>query len=213
MTARAIAAALIGSQKLTSADPTLIGSFTRTAGVDAVVPTHATGDYLLAIACRQDGSGQPTLPAGWTDLPVSLGGNSPAIRTCYKIAASSSETATGFTSAQSVVIGVFRNVTSIEASAGSKTTATSTLTLDWAGFPSLTGSALIVGFTVVTSTDTTALRSDITSLGTFPVVGSNGQLNIGTSTAGVVTSWGATTSAKTGTAARAIVHEVALHKT
>lgn len=193
-------------------DPVQRGSWIRTAGTSGTVPTHSTGELIVVIATRQDASGQPTLPGGYTDIPISLGANAPAIRMAYKVAASGSETVSGFTSAQSTTIGVFQNVASVLDGTEFKTGAAAATTLTWGGVPSLSTPALVIGVAMATSTDDPALRSDLTEDITHNIIGANGRVRIGHSTGGVVSSWGATTSVKTGSVSRAIVAEFALLK-
>lgn len=82
-----------------------VGSATGTTS--ATLPTHASGDVLIAFAHRDGNTTAPSLPAGWTDLGSS-GANVNSSRIGYKVAASSGETSGTWTNATGLVVLVYR---------------------------------------------------------------------------------------------------------
>ena len=84
------------------------GASAETTSISSM-PTHVAGDLLVIEAFDDGATTIPTLPSGWTNL-ATLAGTSCAGRLAYKWAASSSETATGFTSATGLILGVWRGV-------------------------------------------------------------------------------------------------------
>jgi hypothetical protein len=76
-------------------------------------PTHQTNDLFLIGVGRDGSTTAPTIPGGWTAIgsAQTINGTSTAdsyFRTFCKIAASSGETVTGFTSASNVTVVVYR---------------------------------------------------------------------------------------------------------
>lgn len=79
-------------------------------GTSVTVPSHASGDYLVAFAYRDGFNTAPTVPGGWTALsPTGLvGANTNSAVLAYKVAASGSETCSGWTNATGVVVAVVK---------------------------------------------------------------------------------------------------------
>jgi hypothetical protein len=65
------------------------------------MPTHSTGDLLLAFATRDNNATPPTLPTGW-DALFSIGSGTGAVLMGYKYAQSNSETFGTWTNATHV---------------------------------------------------------------------------------------------------------------
>ena len=84
------------------------------------MPTHTTGDVLLALAV-QVGSTVPTLPAGWTSAATHT--SSQAARWAIKTAASAGETSGTWTNAEALAIWVFRGQDASDVFGGSAATA------------------------------------------------------------------------------------------
>lgn len=105
-----------------------ISSISSAAAVATTVamPTQATGDLILATVWRNGSTTAPTIPAGWTAVKTQTG------TTCWggvykKIAASGSETTGTWTSANSVLIDVYRGASDVGVST-SGTGSTTTIT-------------------------------------------------------------------------------------
>lgn len=195
-----------------SSKPTQIGDWSWAIGTGVSPPAHAIDDRLIAIAHTGATSTSPVLPAGWTDIPISnLGSNSPGVRVAYKIATSNAETCTGFTNAQHIHCGVFRNITTIEDNDGVKQSSTSSTVIDWVGFPSLTAPSLIVGYVGCAGLPDPALRSDLIEMAFHSLTSENSKVRLGLSS-GLVSTWPAATSVKTlgSTNGRAMTFELAL---
>lgn len=86
---------------------TRVGSC-QAAGVTCTPPAHQAGDLFIAYAYRNN-STAASLPIGWTSISSNSGTNESA-RVACKIAASSSETAAGFTNAVGLIVIVYRGV-------------------------------------------------------------------------------------------------------
>lgn len=86
---------------------------TATGTTSCTLPAHQSGDLLLAFEGIDGTSTAPTLATGWTNVTTaSINGTSTAdsaIRVSCKVATGSSETCTGFTTATSLVVNVYRN--------------------------------------------------------------------------------------------------------
>lgn len=78
------------------------------AAVTASLPAFTeAGDVLLLFAFRDGSTTAPTLAAGWTDLGTQAGTTCSA-RLAYKIATGTSEAASTWTNATSIVVQVYR---------------------------------------------------------------------------------------------------------
>jgi len=127
-----------------------------TGTTSATVPTHEVGDLLLAYAYRDGSTTAPSLPSGWTNIANANGANSNSARLAYKIATTTSETATGFTSATSLILHVYRNVDQSSPIGGNNFDTGSSTTIS---YPALTmsvsnGTSLVAGFSGHRSTNT-----------------------------------------------------------
>ena len=160
-------------------------------------PAHIAGDLLIAFAYRDGANTVPTLASGWTAIN-SAGANTNAYRVAYKVAASSSETCTGWTGANSVNCHVYRGAylpgASIHSSASSTTLTYPALTLQ-----NTSGSSWVVGFAGHRSIDTTTINNPPTGM-------TNRRVQLGTTcdvashdTNGGVSSWISRTVATGGT--------------
>lgn len=89
-----------------SATITRVGSVTGTDS--ATLPTHQTGDLILAFAFRDGSTTLPTLPSGWTSLRTRTA-TTVSGRLAYKIAQSASETTGTWTNATACIFVVYRN--------------------------------------------------------------------------------------------------------
>lgn len=162
----------------------------------AAMPTHATGDYIILWAMRNN-IGLPSLPSGYTQ--IFGGGSSTFGYVAYKIAASSSESNPTATNANGVVIQVYRGVTGIGVYAGDEGSSNSisypalTLTTLNGSSWSLRFSGHTAATNMATNAPTTA-PSTIRTATTTRIVGidSNGGLtaNISTGTQSVSPSGG-----------------------
>ncbi|MFI5112836.1 MAG: hypothetical protein ACHP9S_08425 [Terriglobales bacterium] len=88
-----------------------VGSCSGTTSC-ASVPAHQAGDLFIAYAGRDASTTASTNPSGWTSVGTqSINGTSTAksvVRVSCKIAASASETATGFTNAGALEVQIYR---------------------------------------------------------------------------------------------------------
>ncbi|MDR6826480.1 hypothetical protein J2X48_000716 [Bosea sp. BE271] len=82
----------------------------------ATIPSHVSGDLLIAFAFRDGSTTQPTLPAGWTSIRTQAG-TTCCGRWAWKRAASSSETSGTWTNASALEIAVYSGVDRVGASA------------------------------------------------------------------------------------------------
>lgn len=156
--------------------------------VSATPPTHQVGDLFIVIAFRDGSNSTPTLPAGWTQLETNTT-NSAGALLAYKIAASTSETASGFTNATHVDLHVYRGTGTLSIGDTAVATGIGT-TVDYPALTMVTtdGSSWVVGMA--------GHRSVNTSLET-PPTGMTNQSNVvnagdevaGHDTNGGVTSW------------------------
>jgi surface protein len=119
---------------------TYIGNATGTDS--ATLPTHQTGDLILAFAFRDGSTTLPTLPSGWTSIDTAAA-NICSARVAYKVAASSGETTGTWTNATTVIFLVYRGVnisriTNIDTeSTGTGTTVTYNANGFWQGLSRL----------------------------------------------------------------------------
>lgn len=90
----------------------------------ATIPSHVSGDLLVAFAFRDGSTTQPTLPAGWTSIRTQAG-TTCCGRWAWKRAASSSETSGTWTNATELEIAVYSGVDRVGASASLAGTAAS----------------------------------------------------------------------------------------
>lgn len=90
----------------------------------ATIPSHVSGDLLIAFAFRDGSTTQPTLPAGWTSI-TTRAGTTCCGRWAWKRAASSSETSGTWTNATELEIAVYSGVDRVGASASQDGTAAS----------------------------------------------------------------------------------------
>ena len=74
--------------------------------------THATGDYLIAIAGNSDGD-TITIPSGWIEIVGYTAGRNYDAVVAYKVAASSGETSGTWTNATRLVIAAYDGVSGI----------------------------------------------------------------------------------------------------
>ena len=130
---------------------TYIGN--ATGETSASLPTHQTGDLIVAFAFRDGSTTLPTQPTGWTSIDTAAA-NTCSARLSYKVAASSGESTGVWTNASTVVFLVYRGVnidriTAIDTeSTGSGTTVTYNANGFWQGLSRL------VAFAGHRSTDT-----------------------------------------------------------
>ncbi len=71
--------------------------------------THAINDVFVVFAIRDTNTTAITTPSGWS-LAVGSNANTPLVYIFYKLCASTSETCTGFTNAQRVLLNIYRGV-------------------------------------------------------------------------------------------------------
>jgi hypothetical protein len=140
-----------------------IGS--ATGITSATLPSHQTGDLLLAYAYRDGSTAAPTNPSGWTSIASGNGANTNSALLTYKIAGSSSETATGFTSATSLIVHVYRNINAASPIGGNNfaTASSSTITYPTLTMTSTAGKSWVAGFAGHRSTNT-AIATEPTGL-------------------------------------------------
>jgi hypothetical protein len=105
-----LAALLMLSASCAHAAISEIGTCNGTTSCTA--PTHKPGDLFVAYAGVNLTATAPTNPAGWTSVGTSsINGTSTAdsaVRVSCKVASSAAETITGFTSATSLIVVVYR---------------------------------------------------------------------------------------------------------
>lgn len=176
-----------------------VSSTTTGTNVTSVssMPSHQAGDVLIGCAFRDGNNNAPTVPAGWTPIENGVGANSNGMCTAWKRATSGAETSGTWTSATSLNIHVYRNVSGI------------------GGHAANGGSGLTVNYPALTMTDTSG-RSWVVSFGghrssdTTIEGAPTGQTNVtdnqdstdelaGHDTNAGVSSWGATDKVVTGT--------------
>lgn len=127
-----------------------------TGVTSATLPAHQAGDLIVAFAFRDGSNTSPSLPAGWINV-INGGANTCSYRLAYKIAAGASETATGFTSATSLICVVYRGVDqTTPLGTGSSPSGTVGTTISYNGFPLdvTDGSSWVVAFGGHRSTNT-----------------------------------------------------------
>lgn len=84
---------------------------------NGTIPTHATGDLIIATACNFDSGDTIATPSGWTSIGIGAQSNPGAgwyllYRTVYKIATNSSQTISWSSNADIVNYVVVRNASS-----------------------------------------------------------------------------------------------------
>lgn len=157
------------------------------------IPAHKAGDLLVAFAFNNASTTIPTLPSGWTQIAAPAGAGSCAILVAYKVAATNTETVTGFTNASGLLVQVYHGVDAASPIGG---VATNSGTSNTVAYPELAmgvtdGTSRVVCFGGRKATGTafetapagTTLRSNVDGGGgnTFEVAGFD--------TAGGVASW------------------------
>lgn len=128
-------------------------------------PTHQAGDLFVCFAYRDGSAIAPSLPAGWSNSN-SAGANTNSFRMGYKIAASSSDTCTGWTNASGVILHVYRGAGAL---GGLNFTSASSATLTYpaitaGGFTNQTGSSWVAAFAGHRSTNTTTMTTPPTGM-------------------------------------------------
>lgn len=186
---------------------TRIGS--ATGVTSATLPAHQAGDLIVAFAYRDGSNTAPALPSGWTGLQ-SGGGSTNAGRLAYKIAASSAESATGFTNATSLIVVVYRATGTIGIGASAQNGGSSTSV----AYPALTltgsaGNSWVIGFAGHRSTNT-ALETAPSGMVNFASVADATDEAAGHDTNGTVSSWTAQSVSVGGTSSgwRAVAVEI-----
>jgi hypothetical protein len=101
-----------------------ISNAVATAANTVSMPTHTTGDLILATVWRNSSTTAPTIPGGWT-MAKTQTGTTAWLGVYYKIAASSSETTGTWTSANAVQVNVYRGANAIGGVAGGTGSSTS----------------------------------------------------------------------------------------
>lgn len=132
-----------------------VGSVADTA-TSVTLPAHLAGDLIIAFAYRDGNNTAPSLPTGWTNITTN-GSNTNSFRLAYKLAASSSETATGFTSASKLICVVYRGVdqtTPVGVTATASTAIGTTISYNGATLQITDGTSWVVAFAGHRSGDT-----------------------------------------------------------
>lgn len=161
-------------------------------------PTHQAGDLFVCFAYRDGSATAPSLPAGWTNSN-SAGANTNSFRMGYKIAASSSDTCTGWTNASGVILHVYRGAAFVGAS-NQQSASNATLTYPAVTLQNTSGTSWVVGFAGHRSTNTTTIANaptGMTNRGSLLGVNSDYASH---DTNGGVSSWISRTVATGGTA-------------
>lgn len=87
------------------------------AAADTVaMPTHQAGDTIVIFVSRRSGSSTPDLQAGWTNIVNGnriVGTGNWSARVAYKVATSSAETVGTWSTAEDVIVLVYRGATAI----------------------------------------------------------------------------------------------------
>lgn len=86
------------------------------AAETVAMPTHQAGDTIIVFVSRRSGSTTPALVGGWTNIANAnraVGTGNWSARIAYKVAASSSETVGTWSSADDIMVLVYRGVTEI----------------------------------------------------------------------------------------------------
>ena len=111
-------------------------SFVGAASAQATsvtLPTHQAGDLLILWAWRYGSFISPTIPAGWAVALIGTGSATAdrTLLTCYKIAASSSETSGTWTNATVVTCAVYRDDLNYLAVGGASRGGNNTTSVSW----------------------------------------------------------------------------------
>lgn len=89
---------------------TRVGTASAGSATAVTVPAHAIGDMIVVLAFRDSAtSGAPALPAGFTQILATASTTTGSALLCFKIATSTSDTATGFTNATGLLCMVYRS--------------------------------------------------------------------------------------------------------
>jgi hypothetical protein len=177
------------------------------ASTSVTPPAHQVNDLLVAVATMTTGASLPSLASGWTDSGLAADANTPHIRIAWKVATTTSETCTGWTSALQVHCFVFRKAGGVPAFHGTVTRNVATFADTTVTYGSLNpGVTSVFGFFAqAMSTDTATLPAGVTaqtsvfSGGASPNFTSPGYPGIGTSKG---TSWTSANGTKTGSVGR-----------
>jgi hypothetical protein len=196
------------SAAVAAAEPEFIAHAAAGMGATSVTPpTHQVNDLLVAVATVPTGASLPTLASGWTDSGLAADANTPHIRVAWKVATTTSETCTGWTSALQVHCFVFRKAGGTPTFHGTVTRNVATFSDTSVVYGSLNpGVTSVFGFFAqAMSTDTATLPAGATALtsvfsgGASPNFTSPGYPGYSTSKS---TSWTSTNGTKTGTVGR-----------
>lgn len=91
-------------------------SSTYANATTVAMPAHQAGDLIIVFVSRRGGSTTPALQAGWTNIANGnrmVGTGNWSARIAYKIAASSAETVGTWSTADDIIVLVYRDVTAI----------------------------------------------------------------------------------------------------
>lgn len=153
----------------------------------ATMPSHSSGDLLLAFAYRDGSTTAPTLPSGWTNIANS-GANANSSRIAYKIAASGSESSGTWTNATSLIIASYKNArVGVYAAGGAAST-----TVSYSALSGMDASetSWVVGFAGHRSTNTNLQNPPIGMINRANVQDSTDEASLH-DTDGVALSWAA----------------------
>jgi hypothetical protein len=128
---------------------TYIGS--AAGGTTATIPAHQAGDIILGFGFRDGSTSPPTVPAGWTTLQTNNVNTGGAV--AFKVAAGSSETSGSWTSANTLLVMVYRGPSGVGASAMANGLG-SVLGVDYPALTLASGSSWVVAFAGHRNVDT-----------------------------------------------------------
>jgi hypothetical protein len=180
----------------------------------ATLPLHQTGDLILAYAYRDGSTTAPTLPSGWTSIASANGANTNSALLAYKVAASGSETATGFTNATALIVQIYRNVDQSSPIGGNNFDTGSSTTIS---YPEVTmsvtnGTSWVVGFSGHRSTNVAIQNSPAGMSNRIAYADATNEA-ASFDTAMGVTSWSAQTASVGGTASGWFARTVEIKQT
>jgi hypothetical protein len=185
--------------------PAFVAYAVAGAGATAVTPpAHQANDLLVAVAVAPGSASLPTLASGWTDSGLATDGNAPSVRIAWKVAAGSSETCTGWTSATQVGCFVFRKAGSTPSFHSTVVRTDANFADTSVSFPALNPavSSIFVAVSSARGADTLTLPGGMTALTSSYSGGATAnETRVGYST--VATSWSAANGTKTGAVGRA----------
>jgi hypothetical protein len=193
------------SAAVAAANVAFVGADSAGSGATGVTPpAHVANDMLVAIAVAPSGTSLPTLPAGWTDSGLAADGTAPSIRVAYKVAASASETCTGFTSATQVHCYVFRKAGGTPTFHGTVVNTLAAFADTSVSYPALNPAtnSIFIGIGSARSSDTLTLAAGFTLTETTVSGGTATNTMVSGYTANA-TSWSAANGTKTGSIGRA----------